>query len=76
MPADGLIKGLIKQKNNRFIEQLNLVDILTRLGPILVKDSKVAIESLETAIIEPTNSKRVYQTLYKAKALVAVLINS
>jgi hypothetical protein len=60
MPADGLIKSLIKQKNNRFIEQLNLVDISTRLGPILAKNSKIVIESLETAIIEPTNSRRIY----------------
>jgi hypothetical protein len=59
MPADGLIKGLIKQKNNRFIEQLNLVDILTRLGPKSAKDSKVVTESLETAITEPTDSKKI-----------------
>jgi hypothetical protein len=55
MPADGLIKGLTKQKNNRFIEQLNLVNILTRLGSISVKDSKVVTGSLETAITEPAN---------------------
>jgi hypothetical protein len=76
MSTDGLIKGLTKQKNNRFIEQLNLVDILTRLGPISVKNSKIAIESLETAITEPANSKRVCQILYKAKTLVAALINA
>jgi hypothetical protein len=76
MPTDRLIKSLIKQKNNRFIEQLNLVDILTRLGPILAKNSKVVIASLETAIIESANSKEVYQMLYKAKALVAALINT
>jgi hypothetical protein len=57
MPADGLIKGLTKQKNNRFIEQLNLVDISTRLGPILAKDSKVVTESSGTAITEPANSR-------------------
>jgi hypothetical protein len=60
MPADGLIKGLIKQKNNRFIEQLNLLDILTRLGSILAKDSKIVTESLEAATTEPAVSKRVY----------------
>jgi hypothetical protein len=60
MPADRLIKSLIKQKNNKFIEQLNLVDILIRLGPILAKDSKIVIGSLETAITEPTNSKEIY----------------
>jgi hypothetical protein len=76
MPADGLIKGLIKQKNNRFIERLNLVDILTRLGPISAKDSKVVIESLETAITEPANSKEECQTSREAKAPVAVLINA
>jgi hypothetical protein len=76
MPADGLIKDLIKQKNDRFIEQLNLVDILTRLGPKSVKDSKVITESLETAITEPANSRGVCQILYKAKALVAALINA
>ena len=27
MAADGLIKGLIKQKNETFIKQLNLIDI-------------------------------------------------
>jgi hypothetical protein len=59
MLTDGLIKSLIKQKNNRFIEQLNLVDILTRLGSISAKDSKVVIESSETATIEPAVSKRV-----------------
>jgi hypothetical protein len=59
MPTDRLIKNLIKQKNNRFIEQLNLVDILTTLGPILAKDSKVAIESLETATTEPAVSREV-----------------
>jgi hypothetical protein len=57
MSADRLIKGLIKQKNNRFIKQLNLVDILTRLGSISAKNSKVVIESLETAITEPANSR-------------------
>jgi hypothetical protein len=76
MPADGLIKGLIKQKNNRFIEQLNLVDILTRLGPISAKNSKVVIGSLETATIEPAVSKEMCQMLYKAKALVATLTNA
>jgi hypothetical protein len=60
MPADGLIKGLTKQKNNRFIEQLNLVNILTRLGSISVKDSKVATGSLGTAITEPANPRDVY----------------
>jgi hypothetical protein len=60
MPADGLIKGLTKQKNNRFIEQLNLVDILTRLGPILAKDSKIVTGSSETAITEPADSREVY----------------
>jgi hypothetical protein len=59
MPANRLIKGLIKQKNNRFIEQLNLMDILTRLGSILAKDSKIVIGSLGTAITEPTNSRGV-----------------
>jgi hypothetical protein len=59
MPADGLIKGLIKQKNNRFIKQLNLVDILTRLGPILAKNSKVVIERSETATAEPAVSREV-----------------
>jgi hypothetical protein len=59
MLANGLIKSLIKQKNNRFIEQLNLVDILTRLGSISAKDSKVVIESLETATAESAVSKRV-----------------
>jgi hypothetical protein len=76
MPTDRLIKGLTKQKNNRFIEQLNVVDILIRLGPILVKNSKIVIESLETAITELTNSKEVCQILYKAKTLVTTLINS
>jgi hypothetical protein len=60
MPADGLTKGLIKQKNNRFIEQLNLVDILTRLGPISAKNSKVITGSLGTAIIESADSEGVY----------------
>jgi hypothetical protein len=59
MPANRLIKSLIKQKNNRFIEQLNLVDILTRLGSISAKDSKVVIESLETATAESTISREV-----------------
>jgi hypothetical protein len=59
MPADGLTKGLIKQKNDRFIEQLNLVDILTRLGPKSAKDSKVVIGSSGTAIIEPADSRGV-----------------
>jgi hypothetical protein len=76
MPADGLIKGLTKQKNNRFIEQLNLVDISTRLGPISAKNSKVVIESSETATAEPAVSRRVCQTLYKAKTLVIALINA
>jgi hypothetical protein len=74
MPADGLIKGLIKQKNNRFIEYLNLVDILTRLGPISAKDSKVVIGSLETASIEPTNE--CIRHYIKAKTLVTALINA
>jgi hypothetical protein len=60
MPANRLIKSLIKQKNKRFIEQLNLIDILNRLGFILAKSSKVVIESLKTAIIESTNSKEMY----------------
>jgi hypothetical protein len=60
MPADGLTKGLIKQKNNRFIEQLNLVDILTRLGPISAKNSKIVTGSSGTAITEPTNPREVY----------------
>jgi hypothetical protein len=55
MPADGLTKGLTKQKNDRFIEQLNLVDISTRLGPISAKDSKVATGSSGTAIAEPAD---------------------
>jgi hypothetical protein len=76
MPADGLIKGLTKQKNNRFIEQLNLVDISTRLGPISVKNSKVATESLGTATAEPAVSREVCQTSRKAKAPVAALINA
>jgi hypothetical protein len=59
MPADGLTKGLTKQKNDRFIEQLNLVDILTRLGPISAKDSKVAIGSSGTATAEPAVPGRV-----------------
>jgi hypothetical protein len=58
MPADRLIKSLIKQRNKRFIEQLNLVDILNRLGPILVKRSKVVTESSGTAIIEPADPKK------------------
>jgi hypothetical protein len=60
MPADGLTKGLIKQKNNRFIEQLNLIDILTRLGSISAKNSKVVTESLETATTEPAISREMY----------------
>jgi hypothetical protein len=76
MPADRLIKGLIKQKNDRFIEQLNLVDISTRLGPILAKNSKVVIESSETATAEPAVPRRVCQTLHKAKAPVTALINA
>jgi hypothetical protein len=76
MPADRLIKGLTKQKNDRFIEQLNLVDILTRLGPISAKDSKVVTGSLETATAESAVSKGVCQTSRKAKALVAALINA
>jgi hypothetical protein len=60
MPADGLTKSLIKQKNDRFIEQLNLVDILTRLGPISAKDSKIVIESSETATTEPAVPGKVY----------------
>jgi hypothetical protein len=76
MPADGLIKGLTKQKNNRFIEQLNLIDILTRLGPISAKDSKVVIGSSETAIAEPADPGGMCQMSHKAKALVAALINA
>jgi hypothetical protein len=76
MPADGLTKDLIKQKNNRFIEQLNLVDILTRLGSISVKNSKVTTESLETATVEPAVPRRMYQTSREAKAPVAALINA
>jgi hypothetical protein len=55
MPADGLIKSLTKQKNERFIEQLNLVDISNRLGPISAKGSKVATGSSGTAIAEPAD---------------------
>jgi hypothetical protein len=73
MPADGLIKSLTKQKNDRFIKQLNLVDILTRLGPISAKDSKVATESSGTATAEPTVPRGVCQTSREAKALVAAL---
>jgi hypothetical protein len=76
MPADGLTKGLTKQKNDRFIEQLNLVDILTRLGPKSAKDSKVVTGSSETAITEPADSRKVCQTSREAKALVAALINA
>jgi hypothetical protein len=76
MPADRLIKSLTKQKNDRFIEQLNLIDILTRLGPISVKDSKVATGSSETATTEPAVSREVCQTSCKAKAPVAALINA
>jgi hypothetical protein len=76
MPADGLIKGLTKQKNNRFIEQLNLVDILTRLGSISVKNSKIATESSGTATTEPAVSRGVCQMSCKAKTLVAALINA
>jgi hypothetical protein len=76
MPVDRLIKGLIKQKNNRFIEQLNLVDISTRLGPISVKNSKVVIESSEIATTEPAVSREVCQTSREAKAPVAALINA
>jgi hypothetical protein len=76
MLTNGLIKGLIKQKNNRFIEQLNLVNISTRLGPISVKDSKVATGSSETATAEPAVSKGVCQTSREAKALVAAPINT
>jgi hypothetical protein len=31
MPADGLTKGLTKQKNNTFKKQLNLVDIFEKV---------------------------------------------
>jgi hypothetical protein len=55
IPADGLIKSLTKQKNKRFIEQLNLADILNRLGPISAKGSKVATGSSGTAIAEPAD---------------------
>ena len=34
MPADGLIKTLIKQKNDAFIRQLNLINILNKLNLI------------------------------------------
>jgi hypothetical protein len=71
MPADGLTKDLTKQKNDRFIEQLNLVDISTRLGPISVKDSKVATGSSGTATAEPAVPERVCQTSCEAKAPVA-----
>jgi hypothetical protein len=71
MPADGLTKGLTKQKNDRFIEQLNLVDILTRLGPISAKDSKIATGRSGTATAEPAVSRRVCQTSREAKAPVA-----
>jgi hypothetical protein len=76
MPADGLIKGLTKQKSNRFIEQLNLVDILTRLGPISAKDSKVATGSSGTAITEPADPGGVCQTSREAKALLALPIDA
>jgi hypothetical protein len=65
MPADGLTKGLMKQKNDRFIEQLNLVDISTRLGPISAKDSKVVTGSSGTATAEPAVSKGVCQTSHE-----------
>jgi hypothetical protein len=57
MPADRLIKSLIKQKNEIFIKQLNLVNISDRLGSITAKDSKIVIVSLELAITEPANSE-------------------
>jgi hypothetical protein len=76
MPADGLTKGLTKQKNNRFIEQLNLVDISTRLGPKSAKDSKIVTGSLETAIAEPADPGRVCQTSREAKAPVDAPINA
>jgi hypothetical protein len=76
MPADGLIKGLTKQKNDRFIEQLNLVDISTRLGPISAKDSKVVTGSSETATTEPAIAREVCQMSCEAKALVAALIDA
>jgi hypothetical protein len=62
MPADGLTKGLIKQKNEIFIKQLNLVDISDRLGPITTRDSKVATVSSGSAIAEPADSGGVCQT--------------
>jgi hypothetical protein len=76
MPADGLTKGLTKQKNDRFIEQLNLVDILTRLGPISAKDSKVATGSSGTATAEPAVPAGVCQTSREAKAPVAAPIDA
>jgi hypothetical protein len=59
MPADRLIKGLTKQKNDRFIEQLNLVDISIRLGSKLAKDSKIVTGSSGTAITEPADPRGV-----------------
>jgi hypothetical protein len=62
MPADGLTKGLTRQKNEIFIKQLNLVNISDRLGPTTTRDSKVATASLESAITEPADSGGVCQT--------------
>jgi hypothetical protein len=76
MPADRLTKGLTKQKNDRFIEQLNLVDISTRLGPISAKNSKVATGSSETATAEPAVPRGVCQTSREAKAPVAAPIDA
>jgi hypothetical protein len=52
------------------------VDILTRLGPISAKDSKVATGSSGTAITEPADPRGVCQTSREAKALVALLIDA
>jgi hypothetical protein len=62
MPADGLTKGLTKQKNEVFIKQLNLVDISDRLGPITTRDSKVATASSGSATAEPADPGGVCQT--------------
>jgi hypothetical protein len=64
MPANRLIKSLIKQKNEIFIKQLNLVNISDRLDSTTAKDSKVVIVSSESAITEPTNSRGVCQMLH------------
>jgi hypothetical protein len=73
MPADRLIKGLIKKKNKMFIKQLNLVNISDRLGSTTAKDSKIATVSLESAITEPANSRGVCQASHNT--WTAALIN-